>query len=333
MPPTDRRGSRFGPALAGVCLLALALHVSFGGSSHFAPADLVAALFRPRADDTLTTVMWQVRLPRGLGAGLAGALLAVVGAAFQSLFRNPLAEPYVVGVSSGASAAGALAVVVGLSGGLGLVVSAWLGGLGALALVFGLARPEGSASMGRLLLAGVVVGTMLGAMTVVVLLLGHRDTNQILRWMMGSTSPMFWDRVLLLALALLVGMAVLWRKTRALNTVAMTGRLAETLGVDAKALTRTVLWAGSAMVGVSVGSVGLIGFVGLAAPHVARTLYGPDLRRTLPASAALGATLLLLADVLAIRLLPGVELPVGAVTAVLGAPVLLYLLRGRENYL
>lgn len=333
MPPTDRRGPPFGPALAGVCALALCLHVLFGGSTHFAPAELVGALFRPQADDTLTTVMWQVRLPRGLGAGLAGALLAVVGAAFQSLFRNPLAEPYVVGVSSGASAAGALAVVLGMSGGLGLVVSAWLGGLAALALVFGLARPEGSGSMGRLLLAGVVVGTMLGAATVIVLLLGHKDTNQILRWMMGSTSPMFWDRVLMLALVLVVGMAVLWRQTRALNTVAMTGRLAETLGVEAKALTRTVLWTGSAMVGVSVGAVGLIGFVGLAAPHIARTLLGPDLRRTLPASAALGATLLLLADVTAIRLLPGIELPVGAVTAVLGAPVLLYLLRGRENYL
>lgn len=314
-------------------MLALAVHVLWGGSAHFGPAELIGAFGRPGADDPVATVLWQVRLPRGLGAGLAGALLAVVGAVFQSLFRNPLAEPYVVGVSSGASAAGALAVVAGVAGGLGLLVAAWLGGMASLALVFALGRPQGSASVGRLLLAGVVVGTLLGAVTVLVLLMGHRDTNQVLRWMMGSTTPMFWDRVGVLAVALAAGTAVLARQARALNTVAMTGQLADTLGVDAKSLTRTVLWTGSAMVGVSVGAVGLVGFVGLAAPHIARTLLGPDLRRTLPASMALGAAMLLVADVLAIRLLPGIELPVGAVTAVLGAPLLLYLLRDREIYL
>ncbi|MBS1709025.1 MAG: iron ABC transporter permease, partial [Armatimonadetes bacterium] len=209
--------------------------------------------------------------------------------------------------------------------------AAWVGGLLSLALVFALGGPERQAGTGRLLLAGVVVGTMLGSITVLILLLGHRDTNQILRWMMGSTSPMFWERVVLLAFSLVAGALVLLRQARALNTVAMTGRLASTLGVDADRLTRIVLWTGSAMVGVCVGAVGLIGFVGLAAPHIARTLFGPDLRKTLPASALLGGTLLLFADVIAIRLLPGVEMPVGAVTAVLGAPVLLYLLRQREN--
>lgn len=315
-------------------MVALLLHVALGGSTRYGPADLLGALLHPGAEEAATTVLWQVRLPRALGAGISGALLAVVGAAFQSLFRNPLAEPYVVGVSSGSSAAGALAVVLGLSGllgGLGLVAAAWLGGLGSLALVFALGRPQGSGGTGRLLLAGVVTGTMLGSVTVLVLLMGNKDTNQILRWMMGSTSPMFWNRVALLLGFLVVGTAILLRQARALNTVAITGHLAESFGVDARRLTRIVLWTGSAMTGMSVGAVGLIGFVGLAAPHITRKLLGPDLRRTIPGSAAAGGALLLFADVLAQRLIPGVEMPVGAVTAVLGAPVLLALLRGRED--
>lgn len=320
--------------MACLLLVALIAHVGIGSSVLIPPGDLLASLRRgPGGPDALDSILWDLRLPRAAGCALVGALLGAVGAAFQALFRNPLAEPYVIGVSSGAAVGGVLALVLGLGaafGGLGLMAFAFAGGLGALALVMSLARRRGVLSVPRLLLAGVVIGAMLSAMTTLVLLAAGEDTNRVLRWLLGSTSPMFWNRTALMLGALVIGGWVLFTASRQLNAYAIGEDHARLLGVDTSRLIRRTLLAGTAMAAVAVGSTGIIGFLGLVAPHVSRRLVGPDARASLPASALVGGGLLLLADLLAQRAVPGSDLPVGAITAILGAPALVVLLRAKD---
>jgi iron complex transport system permease protein len=265
-----------------------------------------------------------------LAALLAGAILGAVGAAFQSFFRNPLAEPYVVGVSSGAGLGGTLAVVLGVSQSfysLGTVVLAFLGGLASLALVLPLARRGGGVQVHTLLLAGVVVSAMLSALMTTVLLISGYDTGKVLRWLLGSLTNVFSERLWAMAVAFAVGFLVLQTQTRALNAFSVSDFTSERLGVDPRKLRWAILVTGTAMVSVAVGAVGIIGFLGLMAPHIARRIVGIDLRYSLAASAMTGSLLLLLADLAAQNMGGVIELPVGAVTALLGGPALLVLLR------
>lgn len=311
---------------------AFIFHLAFGGT-WLTPADVVRTLFSGNTGEGMSVVVWQIRLPRALGCILVGAMLAVVGSSFQALFRNPLAEPYIVGVSSGAALGGVIAIITGLSGiwgGLGLMSAGFVTGMLSLLLVFAVARKRGVVDVQTLLLAGVVVGGLLSAMTTFGLFLAGQDANRVLRWLLGSTTPMFWDRLLVLGIVLLVGGSVLLSQSRALNAFAVGERTAQALGVDVGRLKRIVLIGGTAMVAVTVGAVGIIGFLGLIAPHIARRLVGVDWRVSMPAALLCGSIVLLFADVLAQRAVPGMELPVGVVTAILGAPVLLVLLK-RES--
>lgn len=319
-------------ALVALVLVASLLHLAKGGGSvQVGVFDVVAQLAKGRnGDDAANVIVWNVRLPRMLAAVLAGAILGAVGAAFQAFFRNPLAEPYVIGVSSGAGLGGTLAFVLGVSQALyslGTVALAFLGGLLSLALVLPLARHRGSVQVHTLLLAGVVVGAMLSAMMTSVLLLSGQDTGRVLKWLLGSLSPVFTERLWAMAIVLVIGLFVLQTQARALNVFSVSEFTSERLGVDPHRLRKWVLLSGTAMVSVAVGTVGVIGFLGLMAPHIARRIVGIDLRVSLVASAMVGSVLLLVADLLAQNLHPAIELPVGAVTALLGAPMLLYLLK------
>lgn len=319
--------------LLALVLAALVLHIAIGSTSSVSPWDVVRHLFAgPGGDGVASTIVWDIRLPRALGCLLVGATLSVVGAAFQALFRNPLAEPYVVGVSSGAAVGGTLVVVAGLgafAGGMATLVAGFVGGMASLGLVIALARRRGVISVPTLLLAGVVVASMLHAVLVLALLMTQRN-SEVLRWLMGSVTPMFWSRVGVLAIGLLVGGALLYRQSRRLNAYAIGETTAQHLGVELRHVRTIVLMAGTAMTAITVGACGVIGFLGLVAPHIVRKTFGPDLRVVLPGSALVGGVLLLLADLIAQRSVPGIELPVGAVTAVLGAPALLMLLQARE---
>ena len=181
-----------------VLLLALLLHIGVGSSMWMTPWQIVEQIIRGdqgRAADPANLIVWQIRLPRALGCVMVGAILGSVGAAFQALFRNPLAEPYVVGVSSGAAVGGCIALVFGFSGalfGLAGLACAFIGGLASLMLVMALARQRGTISVPGLLLAGVVVGSLLAAVLSLVLLAAGQDTNQVLRWLLGSMTPMVW---------------------------------------------------------------------------------------------------------------------------------------------
>lgn len=315
--------------LAGVLLLAFLLHLSFGGT-WLQPADVLRELRRGVSEEPQNWVVWQLRLPRALACVFVGAMLSIVGTSFQSLFRNRLADPYIVGVSSGASVGGVLAIVFGLGGlygGLGTMALAVVGGLLSLALVFGLARRRGVTDVSTLLLAGVVVGSLLAAMTTLVLYLNGQDTTKVLQWLLGSMTPMFWERVLILAIVAAIASTILIIQGRKLNAFALGESTAKHLGINTNRLKLIVLITGTTMAAVCVGAVGIIGFLGLVAPHIARRLLGVDWRVTMPGALLLGPTLLLLSDMLAQRVLSGTELPVGAVTALIGAPFLLVLLR------
>ncbi|MFM9871883.1 MAG: FecCD family ABC transporter permease [Fimbriimonadaceae bacterium] len=316
---------------AVVCLFVLSsLYLMFSGSLAMTPGQVMDSLFHPEAGSLGETVIWQLRLPR-LAAGLvAGFGLGCVGAVFQTLLRNPLAEPYVMGVSSGAGVGGVLVLAGGLAGVAGGVLMSGggiVGGALALVLVFGLSGWFKRPDVVRLLLSGVVVGAMLGSLVTLVLLFGGKDTNVVMRWMLGSLTPMHWQRVGVMTLFVGMAFGIGWRDSRALNAFAFSEELAGRLGVDSRRVMVRHLVLGTGAIGAMVGSVGIIGFVGLVAPHIARSLVGPDLRRCLGLSGVVGALVLVMADFLAQKVLPGGELPVGAVTAVLGAPVLLVLLR------
>lgn len=281
----------------------------------------------PRSGGSDSMIVWSIRLPRA-GAGVfVGAALGTVGAAFQSLFRNPLADPYVLGVSSGASAGGTLAVLLGLDAGLGRVGWAIGGSILCLLLVLALAKRGGDTRVESVILAGVVVGAMLAGVTTLNLTLAGLDSGKVLLWLLGSTTPMFGHQVALLAIVWAAGFAVCLGQARGLNAFAVSEFMAERQGVPVQKLRSTVLCTGAVVVGATVGTVGIVGFVGLAAPHVSRLLVGNDLRKSLPTAAGIGAAMTLVADTLAQGLRPGTELPLSAVTAVLGAPVLLWALK------
>lgn len=321
-------------ALTALLLLAALLHLWIGGSSSIHPLELLQTIFKgPGGDEPAALIVWQIRLPRVVTAVAAGALLGAVGAAFQALFRNPLAEPYIIGVSSGAALGGTLAILAGLSGvlaGLALPFFGFLGGMGALALVMALARAAGGRRVETLLLAGVVLGALLSALVSVILVMAGEDTNTVLRWLMGSITPAEWSRGAILWGILAVILPLLWAYGRRLNALAISESAASLAGVKVKQVQSVVLLAGTAGASAAVGTCGVIPFLGLVAPHMVRRIIGEDIRTLLPASALAGGGLLVLADLAAQQLKRGTELPVGAVTALLGAPILLWLLSRRS---
>ena len=282
-----------------------------------------------RTDDA---IIWEVRLPRVLLGAIVGSSLGVVGATLQALVRNPLAEPYIIGVSAGASVGAAAAILFGVGAWLGaesVSVMAFLGALGALALVLALARSTGRITPSRMIVAGVAVGYLLSAATS--LLIITADSTEAARavvfWLLGSLANADWSTLPIGYLGMGVGLALVFWWRRRLDLLALGDETAMASGVD-PGRTRTVLVLVVALcVGFAVSLSGGIGFVGLAAPHIARRIVGPIHRNLVPASAALGAIVLVWADVAARIALQPRELPIGVVTGVLGAPVLIALVR------
>jgi iron complex transport system permease protein len=305
------------------------------------PAGVLKELFAgPNSDSNWSNLVWHVRLPRGLACLCVGGILGGVGSAFQALFRNPLADPYVVGVSSGAATGGVIAMLAGLAevgGGIYVDAAAFIGGMLSLALVLVLAGKRGATNVVTLLLSGVVVGSMLSGVLSLAILASGRDATQLLRWLLGNTYNAQWPGVAIMAVALVAGGIVLAKQAKSLNVFAIGEETARRLGINTHRLKAIVLITGAAMTAVAVGSCGLIAFLGLAAPHISRSLLGVDWRRSLVGSIVVGSCLLLIADVLTQRVIPlatgrfgfqpVIDLPVGVVTALIGAPSLLILLR------
>lgn len=294
-------------------------------------ADLAA----PASVDAL--VFFNIRLPRIVLGLAAGAGLAVAGALMQGIFRNPLADPGLMGVSSGAALAAALTIVLGsvwwpdLPRALGswtLVLTAFAGGMAVTAVVYGLSHAETGARVGMMLLAGIAINAVAGAGLG---LLSYIATDEQLRslqfWMLGSLGGARWSAVGLVAALVALSIALALPLGRALNALSLGETQASLLGVDVRRLQRQAVWIAAIAVGAVTATTGIIGFVGLIAPHVVRLVAGPDHRILLPASALLGAALVLLADAAARTVAQPAELPLGVLTALLGGPFFLLLLK------
>lgn len=310
--------------LAALCLLAV---VSLGlaliaGSFRVAPADVLGALFGGSGDGA--DIVVQLRLPRALAGFACGGLLALAGALMQVLLRNPLADPYVLGISGGAGVGAMLAIIVGLPM-IAIDGLAFAGALGAMLIVFGLAHGDGSWTQTRLLLTGVIVAAGCGALVALMLAVAEEHKLRgMLFWLMGDLgqSARWWPPLLALVVALALAMPF----ARELNLLARGLLQARALGVAVDRLRYAIYLLASLATAASVTTAGSIGFVGLVVPHLVRLAIGNDQRLLLPASVLAGGSLLVLADTAARTLIAPQQLPVGVLTALIGVPVFLFLL-------
>ena len=295
----------------------------------------------PEAEES---IIWQLRLPRVVAAALVGAALATSGALLQGLFRNPLADPYVLGISSGAGLAATIAMTVIALGarasatasilrfsGFGPVpVAASAGGLVAVLLVYSLARRGGRVPTVRLLLAGFAVSSMLSAGSTLLLVLGDRlllNWRALLGWLVGGVAVSGWAQVRFVTPLILVAIVASWLLARWLDALLLGEEGAAQVGVPVEVAKVLAVFFATVLTGSAVAIAGLVGFVGLLVPHGVRLVLGPAHRALLPAASLAGAAFLVLADLFARTLLAPTELPVGAITAIVGGPTFLWLLR------
>jgi iron complex transport system permease protein len=324
-----------------VALLALASLFSLGvGAVFLSPERVFQALWHPTGPGVKTAdvaIVRDLRLARVLLAGLIGAGLAAAGAAFQGMFRNPLADPYVVGASGGAALGASLAIVSGVTwrlAGMGPVPLAAFGGsLLAVFVVYFIAEVGGKSSAIELLLAGAALSTLLTAITSLLMLVRDTTLHEVFTWTMGGLAGRSWSQVWNSGPYLLLGLAALWLMARPLDALASGDETAESLGLRLGRARGGLVAAASLTTAAAVAAGGIIGFVGLIAPHAARLLFGATHRRLIPASALMGALLLVLADDLARTIVAPIELPVGIVTSLLGGAFFLYLLKTRQQEL
>ncbi|MFC2081619.1 FecCD family ABC transporter permease [Candidatus Bipolaricaulota bacterium] len=277
-------------------------------------------------------IITKIRVPRVLLGLLVGSALAVSGTAMQGLFRNPLASPYVLGIASGASAGAALAILFASSTVLLLPAGAFAGAALAVSVVYFLARGrDHRTSIFTLILAGVAVGALFSAVTSFLIFLssGGEKLSDVLFWIMGGLGRADWSAIAILAPIVGIGIGIVFFFARDLNALSLGEEGAMHVGVNPDALTRWLLVLTTILTAAAVALAGTIGFIGLVIPHVMRLLVGPDHRRLVPVSALAGGCFLVWSDIAARTILAPVELPVGIITAFLGAPFFLYLLKTR----
>jgi iron complex transport system permease protein len=317
--------------LAGILAASLLIGIRLGAVP-LGLGEIVDAM-RGLGDPTTVAIVRRLRLPRSILAALVGGSLAASGATFQALLRNPLAEPYILGVSGGAAvgAVGAIVLAGALASGPLVAACAFVGAVGAVLLVFRIAASVGRALDTRiLLLGGVVVGSFFNACILLTLIFASSDAfRSAMFWMMGSFSGATWRGIAALAGVALPALAVLFALARPLNLLSVGEETAAYLGTRVERTKLLAYGIASLLTAASVAVSGTIGFVGLVIPHVVRMLWGGDNRFLLPASVLLGASFLVLADALARTAAAPTELPVGVVTAFVGVPFFVWLLRRR----
>jgi iron complex transport system permease protein len=289
----------------------------------------------PEALQPFSIILFTLRLPRTVLMAIVGAALAGSGAAYQGLFRNPLADPYLIGVASGAGLGAILAMTVQgprtLLGLLAVPVAAFTGALVTVGLVYQLARVGRALPATNLILAGVAISSFATALTSFLMLTSTGELRRALVWLMGGAALSGWQPVLAVLPYITVGLGTLLTMGHALNVMQVGDEQAQQLGLPVDAVRRWVVVAASLTTAAAVSFAGIIGFVGLVVPHLVRMLWGSDYRRILPLSMICGAALLLLADVLARIVMAPQELPVGIIMALGGAPFFLWVMRRARN--
>ncbi len=285
-------------------------------------------------DPTFPFVVMEVRLPRILTAALVGGGLAVAGAVFQAILLNPLADPYTLGISSGAAFGASLAIVLSLFGisvpsGLSIPVFAFFGAMATLIGVFSLAAPDNRLSSNTLILSGVIVAAILSAGIGFIKYLADEQVSVIIFWLMGSFVGRTWSDVLSTTVVVLPGLLFILYFARDLNIMSLGERTADTLGVETARVKKMLLVCASLITAICVSVSGIIGFIGLIIPHLLRLILGPDNRMLLPACFLGGAILLLGADTITRAWLPS-EIPIGVLTSLIGGPFFCYIFRKKQ---
>lgn len=277
-------------------------------------------------EDRYTTIVWDVRMPRICLAALSGAALAMAGTVFQGVFRNPLVEPYILGVSSGAACGAAIAIVF-FAGVIPVSVLAFAFSVGAMVLAYSVATTKGETPLVNLILAGVIVGSIFtAALNLVKTIAPDSKLREISFWLMGGFYTAKWDDVFFLLICVVSSFLVLWALGWQLNVLTMGDQEARTMGIRVGLLKFTSLGIATFITAATVAHVGIISWVGLMIPHACRMILGADHRYTIPFSACLGGMFLVVCDTIARTAIMG-EIPVSIITSILGAPYLIYLLR------
>ncbi|KAA6221633.1 iron ABC transporter permease [Streptomyces albofaciens JCM 4342] len=332
-PPPRRLRYTLVLAVLLAALLAAGLAGLVLGSVNIPPGDVLRILSGDAPPGPYPTIVLDVRLPRVLLGAVVGAGLAVLGTVLQALVRNPLADPFLLGVSSGASTGAVMVVVLGVGSGVATTVSmplgAFVGSLAALIAVYAMARRGGTMTTGRLVLAGVAVQYILSALTSLVLVTAAEAEHlrAIMFWTLGGLGQARWNTLWLPAAVLLAGLALLLTLARPLDLLLVGEEGATVLGLDTGRFRAAVFVLASLVTGVLVAASGSIGFVGLMVPHAVRMLVGASHRALLPVAALAGAVFVVLADLLARTVAGSQEIPVGVITALAGGPFFLWLLR------
>ncbi|HLE52176.1 MAG TPA: iron ABC transporter permease [Anaerolineales bacterium] len=332
------------PFLLNLLLLALASLFSVAVGAVFIPPGTVARMLATTLPglsssgdwpETFNTIVFQLRLPHTILIALTGAALAGSGAAYQGLFRNPLADPYLIGVASGAGLGAVLAMSANwpdnILGYFTIPVTAFLGAILTVAIVYSLARSRNALPTTTLILAGVAVGSFASALTSFFMLRSEGEVRRALAWLLGGSTMTGWDPVYAALPYLTLGIGVLLTSGHSLNVLQFGDEQALQLGLPVERIKTIVVLAASLTTATAVAFSGVIGFIGLIVPHLVRLLWGPDYRHLIPLSVLGGATALLIADLLARIVLAPQELPVGVITALAGAPFFLWVLRRSQG--
>lgn len=273
------------------------------------------------------TIIWDIRVPRILMAAIAGAALGITGAAYQALFDNPLADSYILGVSSGA----ALGAVIALSLGFGFIISPLFGFIFSILIgiaAYLLGRKRGKLDNTKLILAGIIINTMLSALIMLVLSLSpDKSMQNIIFWLMGNLQNISYTEVSAAAIFGILGIIILYSQSKYLNVMILGDEHAIPLGIDTNKVRIIILLSTSLILAATVSFIGMIGFVGLIVPHMVKLLFGYDNRLTIPLSALGGGIFLVICDIISRSVIAPSELPVGVITALIGAPLFLYLLK------
>ena len=281
------------------------------------------------------TIIWDIRLPRVLLGVLVGASLSMAGAAFQGMFKNPMADPYVIGISSGAALGASIAIILKINiyflNISSISIFAFLGALLAVLLVYNIARIKNKVPVTTLLLAGVAIGQFFTAIMSFLKVIYDKDMTKIIYWTLGSLAGKGWDPIIKISLPLIFTMVIINFFARDLNIMLTGEESAQSLGVDVEKTKVYILILGTFATSMVVSVSGIIGFVGLIIPHIVRLLLGPDHRILLPASTLLGGIFMIFADTIARTIISPVEIPVGIITALFGGPFFIYLLKSKKK--
>ena len=324
------------PFLLCLTMLLLATLLSIAvGAVFIGPLDVLQTLTGQAANDTFKTIILDIRLPRTALILLTGAALAGSGASYQGLFRNPLADPYLIGVASGAGLGAVLAMSIqwpySFFGLMAVPLAAFLAGMLTVFLVYSVARVGQSVPTTNLILAGTVFSSFATALTSFLMLRSNGELRRALGWLLGGVSIGGWEAVLALLPYTILGLTMLTLSGHALNLLQFGDEQAQQMGLNVSRAKTIILIAASLTTAAAVAFAGIIGFVGLIVPHIVRIWWGGDYRRLIPLSIIGGAAALLLADVLARVVIAPQELPIGVVTALAGSPFFLWVLRRAKN--